>query len=210
MTPSERASTPRARPTQSLLALLCALAGLAVPFSGPVAGNTLFDLSQVHAVAPGESLPWNAGIYSTTFAVSGKPRNGGGARLDGKRDCFVALPAVNDGHSVLAGRMYKVDKQAGTITMRVVEIRPAGKSEPLVEATVQDIGPWETRDPYWLTVSRPIAESGIDSKGRKTNRAGIDLSPALCTALNIARSDRVDWRFKTNVEGAIVTVTAPL
>lgn len=43
-------------------------------------------------------------------------------------------------------------------------------------APVHDVGPWNTRDPYWRkSGGRPQAESGRDLTGRRTNRAGIDL-----------------------------------
>ena len=59
----------------------------------------------------------------------------------------------------------------------------------IVEATIQDVGPWMTTDDYWAKGTRPIAEQCYASKtplpsgpqkGRvPTNPAGIDLSPAL-------------------------------
>jgi len=68
----------------------------------------------------------------------------------------------------------------------------AGKS---VVCKVVDVGPWNTNDPYWQTGTRPEAESGIDSTGRKTNLAGIDLTPAAASALGIAGKGIVDWEF---------------
>ncbi|MBI3892660.1 MAG: hypothetical protein HY303_14150 [Candidatus Wallbacteria bacterium] len=41
---------------------------------------------------------------------------------------------------------------------------------------VLDVGPWNTHDEYWNTPEgRPQAESGVDRRGRRTNRAGMDL-----------------------------------
>jgi Putative peptidoglycan binding domain len=62
-------------------------------------------------------------------------------------------------------------------------------------APVEDVGPWNTSDPYWLDGARPQAESGTDRTGRKTNRAGIDLSPALAKRLGISGKGVVDWSF---------------
>jgi hypothetical protein len=62
-------------------------------------------------------------------------------------------------------------------------------------ATIEDVGPWNTNDPYWETGDRPQAESGTDKSGRKTNGAGIDLSPALAEALGIDGMGTVDWDF---------------
>jgi Putative peptidoglycan binding domain len=60
---------------------------------------------------------------------------------------------------------------------------------------IVDIGPWNTDDPYWARGARPQAESGIDERGRKTNRAGIDLSPAAGRLLGIDGMGKVDWEF---------------
>jgi hypothetical protein len=62
-------------------------------------------------------------------------------------------------------------------------------------ASIEDVGPWCTDDPYWDTGTRPIAESGTDQSGRETNGAGIDLSPALADRLGIDGLGTVDWQF---------------
>lgn len=62
-------------------------------------------------------------------------------------------------------------------------------------ANVVDIGPWNTNDPYWAARKRPQAESGTDMRGRPTNKAGIDLTPALAKALGIDGKGVVDWEF---------------
>ncbi len=77
-----------------------------------------------------------------------------------------------------------------------VEVRANGKSHT---ATIEDVGPWngitaEKSDPYWMTGARPQAESGTDLNGRRTNRAGIDLSPALGRYLGVDGLGKVDWR----------------
>lgn len=60
---------------------------------------------------------------------------------------------------------------------------------------VIDVGPWNTRDPYWVTGARPQAESGIDMTGRRTNLAGIDLTPAAAQAIGLRGKGTVDWEF---------------
>jgi uncharacterized protein (TIGR02594 family) len=60
---------------------------------------------------------------------------------------------------------------------------------------IVDVGPWNTNDPYWLTGARPQAETGTDSRGRHTNKAGIDLTLAAATALQIDGKGLVDWQF---------------
>ncbi|HYE79967.1 MAG TPA: hypothetical protein VEI97_18455, partial [bacterium] len=134
----------------------------------------LFDLAEVEAHA----LPWNEGILATTFCEHGTAVSGLGHHLNGQEGLFVALPAITDTLPCLEGRMMRRDRTAGTISCRVLELRPHGKEGPVVEATVEDIGPWCTDDPYWVTGDRPAAEDGVDKKGRKTNGAGIDVSPA--------------------------------
>jgi N-acetylmuramoyl-L-alanine amidase len=63
-------------------------------------------------------------------------------------------------------------------------------------ASVEDVGPWNTQDPYWETGTRPQAESGTDMTGRQTNGAGIDLSPDLADAIGIVGKGKVDWYFE--------------
>lgn len=189
-----------------LLLLMCSLPTVPAQ-AGPEQAAALFDLGHAHAQPP---LPWSTGIYSTVFATGVRAMYSGmGHRLEGTEDFFVALPAVRDEHPCLDGRMMRRDTQSGLLTCRVIEIRPHGKAGPVIEATVEDIGPWSIRDPYWVENERPDAEDGSTESGRRTNRAGIDLSPALVKALGVKNSSRVDWRFKTDAEGNIVTVTRP-
>lgn len=71
--------------------------------------------------------------------------------------------------------------------------RANGKS---VTCTIEDVGPWNTHDPYWTVhAGRPQAESGTDTTGRKTNKAGIDLSPAAARAIGLPGKGLVDWSF---------------
>jgi N-acetylmuramoyl-L-alanine amidase len=71
--------------------------------------------------------------------------------------------------------------------------RANGKS---ATASIEDVGPWNIDDPYWLSGERPQAESGTDMTGRTTNGAGIDLSPALAKALGVDGMGIVDWNFE--------------
>jgi N-acetylmuramoyl-L-alanine amidase len=68
-----------------------------------------------------------------------------------------------------------------------------------VECEVRDIGPWNVNDPYWQTGQRPQAESGTDMKGRTTNLAGIDLTPAAAKAIGLEGKGKVNWRFVERV-----------
>jgi len=42
---------------------------------------------------------------------------------------------------------------------------------------------------------RPQAESGTDTRGRKTNGAGIDLGEAVWAALGETDNSEVEWEF---------------
>lgn len=64
-----------------------------------------------------------------------------------------------------------------------------------VDCDIVDVGPWNTNDPYWEKDERPQAESEIDTRGRKTNLAGIDLTPAAARAIGIPGKGKVDWEF---------------
>jgi N-acetylmuramoyl-L-alanine amidase len=75
-------------------------------------------------------------------------------------------------------------------------------------APVMDKGPWMVDDDAYVngTVARPIAETCHDedaplpsgpNKGKvPTNRAGIDLSPALAERIGISGKGHVDWKFE--------------
>lgn len=64
-----------------------------------------------------------------------------------------------------------------------------------IDCAIVDVGPWNTNDPYWQTGARPQAESGTDSRGRRTNGAGIDLTFGAAKALQIDGKGLVDWEF---------------
>jgi uncharacterized protein (TIGR02594 family) len=64
-----------------------------------------------------------------------------------------------------------------------------------LECSIVDVGPWNINDPYWNNGTRPQAESGIDMTGRKTNKAGIDLTVAAAKTLGIDGKGLVSWNF---------------
>ncbi len=69
-----------------------------------------------------------------------------------------------------------------------------------VDCPIVDVGPWNTHDPYWDHGARPQAESGTDTTGRHTNRAGLDLTPGAWAVLgktgNLdAVTDTTSWDF---------------
>ena len=67
----------------------------------------------------------------------------------------------------------------------------------------EDVGPWngiteDKSDAYWEHAgSRPQAESGRDLNGRKTNKAGIDLSPGLARAIGV--KDPPNWMGRVDI-----------
>jgi hypothetical protein len=124
--------------------------------------------------APQTAAPWlNTGITATVFGGIADPETSAyaGKRID-DTILGVALPA--------------------SLPNAKVRVICGSKS---VVADVVDIGPWNTNDPYWRTGKRPQAESGTDMKGRHTNKAGIDLTPATARALGVDGKGIVDWEF---------------
>ena len=115
------------------------------------------------------------GITATVFGGSRDPnRSAYDGHLIGDSELGVALPA----------------HIAGTLpTVRVIN------GDKAVICKVVDIGPWNTDDPYWVTGARPQSESGTDRRGRRTNHAGIDLTPAAANALGVDGKGTVDWEF---------------
>jgi len=117
-------------------------------------------------------------------------------------------PGVDPGPTL--GELYGwiIDGNEGDGLFRVIEIKPSGADGPILEAFVADVGPWNTADPYWEDYSRPFSESGLDSRGRRTNRGGIDLSYALSREIGCTGLLNVDWRWKT-IDGAYVVLRQP-
>ncbi len=76
---------------------------------------------------------------------------------------------------------------------RVRVVNAASKAS--VDCAIVDVGPWNTDDPYWENDERPQAETGVDRRGRATNGAGIDLTPAAAKAIGLAGKGKVDWEF---------------
>jgi peptidoglycan hydrolase-like protein with peptidoglycan-binding domain len=87
---------------------------------------------------------------------------------------------------------------------RIVVRNPANSRS--VECKVNDVGPWNTRDPYWDEDHRPLAEAqfrdgtAAQNGDVPTNDAGVDLTPAAMEALGVngpvnTRQAQVDWDF---------------
>jgi hypothetical protein len=84
-----------------------------------------------------------------------------------------------------------------------------------VVCDIVDVGPWNIDDPYWERGSRPQAESGTDMTGRRTNSAGIDLTPGAARAIGLDGKGKVEWEFVSGVasgpvvSAGIVVPTSP-
>lgn len=131
--------------------------------------GTAPDLAQGHPDFDPEN-PWHRVFATREGKVGGTTAT---EHVIKEKDTFVALPsraALN----------------------RKVEVFYQGKT---VSGPVLDVGPWNTNDPYWLTNSRPQAESGRNVSGKRTNIAGIDLSNEFTRRLGLNDNDWVYWRF---------------
>ncbi len=65
-----------------------------------------------------------------------------------------------------------------------------------IKAIVLDVGPWNIDDDaYVFGNARPQAESGIDTLGRPTNHAGIDLGGHVWDYLEMKDNGTVNWEF---------------
>jgi hypothetical protein len=91
---------------------------------------------------------------------------------------FVALPSTR------------------ALGMFVRVINPATGKHAL--AVVMDVGPWNTHDDdYVFGELQPQAESGVDTSGRVTNRAGIDLGEKVWVQLGMTDNSDIQWEFVT-------------
>jgi hypothetical protein len=98
-------------------------------------------------------------------------------------------------------------------TPPVIRVFCRGKT---VDCPIVDIGPWNTHDPYWdHPGARPQAETGKDTSGRVTNRAGLDITPGAWAALGKTGdldliTDVTSWDFITVLDkGGGVPATPP-
>lgn len=89
---------------------------------------------------------------------------------------FVALPSTRALH-------------------RVVRVTNPLTSKSII-AIVLDVGPWNVHDDtYVFSGERPQAETGVDSFGRPTNKAGIDLGEKVWNELGMVDNTDVEWVF---------------
>jgi N-acetylmuramoyl-L-alanine amidase len=153
-----------------------------------------FHSSPTAPEAPSEIPSWQSDIEATVFGggsdinYSAYPpydQSGNGAYLNDTA-LYVALPYRFEGERPHV-RVYHGELSA--------------------EASIEDVGPWCTTNPYWLLHERPLAEqcfyeaaplpagSGPNAGTVPTNKAGIDLSPALASKIGVNGKGKVDWEF---------------
>jgi N-acetylmuramoyl-L-alanine amidase len=144
---------------------------------------------EFHNKPPGEEIPLNQkDIEATEFGGSDDPNESAYPPhdlLDGDNDLFVALP-------------FKFTQDPRPL-VRVFH------GEVSAEAKIMDVGPWMTTDNYWEKGTRPLAEtchlegsplpSGPNAGKVPSNKAGIDLSPALAEKIGVEGKGQVHWVF---------------
>lgn len=145
---------------------------------GPLTWEELDRLEQV----PVEKF-WNHHIIATVFGGVGDPQKSAYEdRMIKPDEIGVALPA-----------RFHADERPPVYLANLV----TGKT---VVAQIVDVGPWNTDDPYWMHGQRPQAESGKDSRGRKTNGAGIDLTPGAAEAIGLNGKGKINWAFVSDLD----------
>jgi uncharacterized protein (TIGR02594 family) len=160
-----------------------------VPAPGPPPG----PVDQPTAAA--KPQPRFTGITATTFA--------------GSNDSTFSRTSAYD-HKIINGDTeFAAALPAPIRPNRLVRVFRSGRT---ADVPVRDKGPWNSRDPYFETGSRPQAETafaagGNDLSGRKlTNPAGLDLSPAVWKFFGCAdprnAEEKVDWDFVDVLDGA--------
>lgn len=77
-------------------------------------------------------------------------------------------------------------------------------------AIVMDVGPWNEHDHIYVfqpatfnrdgdfavDTIRPMAEAGVDTRGRTTNKAGIDLGERVWNLLGMTDNSEIYWEFE--------------
>lgn len=136
---------------------------------------------QVKPVFP----PNQSNIICTVFGGASDPNNSAYPPYDVITDSEIScsLPAK-----------FVADERPRVEVMNVAN----GKT---VTCNIRDVGPWFTDDPYWLGHQRPRAEpagstiKGGPNNGKKSNGAGLDLTPGAAKAIGLEGKGMVNWAF---------------
>jgi hypothetical protein len=154
----------------------------ATAVTAPAAGTEPRSPTPPSSQGPTQSVPAATMFLNITATVFGGP--GDEQELDYKD----VPPGWADRPGVALPARFEGSRPRVEIT------RPSGANGAVV-CEIIDVGPWNTDDPYWTTGTRPQAETGTDRTGRKTNGAGIDLTPAAAKACGLDGKGLVNWRF---------------
>ena len=150
---------------------------------GPDTWAALLD-EEEEPPPPPPTEGWLHGITATVFGSYEGEQSAYGGKLNDSEP-FVALP-------------YRFPSGSRP------DVEVMNEDGEIFSATVEDVGPWMVNDPYWQTMTRPVAEQCFASKtplpsgpqkGRvPSNPAGVDLSPALAKSLGVQGMGKVSWR----------------
>ncbi len=173
-----------------------------VPDKPPVTPPIIVTPPVTPPVPPAPGIPRFTGITTTSFAgISDSDFS--------KRSAYTGK--IIDSNTPGAALPYHFPGTPPTIRVFF-----RGKT---VDCPIVDVGPWNTHDPYWDHGARPQAESGTDTTGRHTNRAGLDLTPGAWAEIgktgNLdAVTDVTSWDFvsvldKGNVEAVVPPPVGP-
>lgn len=117
---------------------------------------------------------WISNVYATCW---GNKEDEGG---EWSEMAYPWSPACTPGSGkTTLGAALPAKVARGTI----IQVRLSSHRDPWVTIPVIDMGPWNVSDAYWRTGKRPQAESGTDRSGRRTNKAGLDLTPLAWSVL---------------------------
>ena len=123
----------------------------------------------------------------------------------------------NDRNASAYGGTVDGDSPGVALPARISGTRPRVRvfyNGKTCDCDIVDLGPWNINDPYWTSNSRPQAESGTDNTGRKTNLAGIDLTPGAWSALGVSNPDsvktKVDWDFVNVLDASTGPTPSPV
>lgn len=166
-----------------------------------------YDGANAHTKHVHVSVLNDSSLYDNTqpWAVDIVAKTSDAARARSEKSCTGIIATVFGGQadpnrSAYDNHFISDDELGVALPGRLTGERPKVRvtntqTAKSVICDIVDIGPWNTSDPYWEFDARPQAETGFDRAGRKTNLAGIDLTPAAALAVGIAGKGKVNWEF---------------
>jgi hypothetical protein len=170
---------------------------LGPPDKPPVTPPIIVTPPVTPPVPPAPGIPRFTGITTTSFA--------------GDSDSDISKRSAYTGKTIDSNKPGAALPYHFPGTPPVIRVFCRGKT---VDCPIVDVGPWNTHDTYWDHGARPQAESGTDTTGRHTNRAGLDLTPGAWAALgktgNLdAVTDVTSWDFVSVLDKGNVAPLVP-